>query len=240
MEDYNKIWREVYGDIQRHGPVHRHMRKLFLKLLSQLKYETAIDVGCGNGDNLLLLSHNKKLKRLVGIDISEEAIRYASERIYAEYKVLDIQKEFINEKFDIVFCSFLLEHVEDDDSALINLTNMCDKYLFISTIQGDYDAYKAWESKMGHVRNYQVGELEEKLKQRGFRILKKIEWGFPFYSPIVRRLQMLNPNVGFGKYDIKTKVIASMLNVVYYLNSSSRGDILIILAEKVMPFQKKE
>lgn len=232
MEDYNKIWREVYGDIQRHGPVHRHMRKLFYKLLSQLKYETVVDVGCGNGGNLLLLSHNKNLKRLVGTDISEEAIRYASERIHAEYKVLDIQKGSIAESFDLVFCSFLLEHVEDDDSTLTNLTNMCGKYLIVSTIQGDYEAYKEWELKMGHVRNYQVGELEKKLKQRGFRILKKIEWGFPFYSPIVRKLQLLNPNVGVGKYDMKTKVIASILNLLYYLNLSSRGDILVILAVK--------
>lgn len=230
MEDYNKIWREVYGDIQRHGPVHRHMRKLFLKLLSQFKYETAVDVGCGNGDNLFLLSHNKNLKRLVGTDISEEAIKYASERIHAEYKVLDIQKGFIAESFDLVFCSFLLEHVEDDDSTLTNLTNMCGKYLIVSTIQGDYEAYKEWELKMGHVRNYQIGELEKKLKQRGFRILKKIAWGFPFYSPVVRKLQLLNPNVGVGKYDTKTKIIAEILFLLYYLNSSSKGDVLVIHA----------
>jgi len=232
MEDYNKIWREVYGDLQKHGPVHRHMRMLFLKLLSQLRYESVVDVGCGSGDNLLILSHNKKLKRLVGIDISEEAIKNAFKKIHAEYKVLDIQKEFIYEKFDMVFCSFLIEHVEDDDSTLTNLANMCRKYLFISTIQGDYDAYKEWEEKMGHVRNYRVGELEEKLKQRGFRILKRIQWGFPFYSPIVRKLQLLNPNVGVGKYDMKTKAIASILNLLYYLNSSSKGDVLVILAVK--------
>lgn len=232
MEDYDKIWREVYGDIQKHGPVHRHMQKLFLKLLSQLKYETVVDVGCGNGDNLIILSHNKKLKRLVGIDISEEAIKNAFKKIHAEYKIVDIQKEFINEKFDMVFCSFLIEHVEDDDSTLTNLANMCRKYLFISTIQGDYDSYKEWEEKMGHIRNYRVGELEEKLKQRGFRILERIQWGFPFYSPIVRKLQLLNPNVGVGKYDMKTKVIASILNLLYYLNLSSRGDVLVILAVK--------
>jgi 2-polyprenyl-3-methyl-5-hydroxy-6-metoxy-1,4-benzoquinol methylase len=232
MEDYDKIWREVYGDIQKHGPVHKHMRKLFFKLLSQLKYETVVDVGCGNGDNLIILSHNKKLKRLVGIDISEEAIKDAFKKIHAEYKIVDIQKEFIDEKFDMVFCSFLLEHVEDDDSTLTNLANMCRKYLLISTIQGNYEAYKEWEEKMGHVRNYRVGELEEKLQKRGFRILERIQWGFPFYSPIVRKLQLLNPNVGVGKYDMKTKAIASILNLLYYLNLFSRGDILVILAVK--------
>jgi SAM-dependent methyltransferase len=206
------------------------MRRLFLKLLSQISYETAIDVGCGNGDNLLLLSHNKKLKRLGGTDISEEAIRYSSKRIHAEYKVLDIQKGSIAESFDLVFCSFLLEHVEDDDSTLTNLTNMCGKYFIVSTIQGDYEKYKEWELKMGHVRNYQVGELEKKLKHYGFRILKKIEWGFPFYSPIVRKLQLLNPNMGAGKYDTKTKIIASILNLLYYLNSFSKGDVLVIHA----------
>jgi 2-polyprenyl-3-methyl-5-hydroxy-6-metoxy-1,4-benzoquinol methylase len=232
MEDYNVIWREVYGDIQKYGPVHRHMRKLFLKLLSQLSYETVVDVGCGGGGNLLLLNFNRDLKRVIGIDISEEAIKDASQKLPAEYRVLDIQKIFIHEKFDMVFCSFLLEHVEDDDTTITNLSNMCDKYLFVSTIQGDYEKYKEWEKKMGHVRNYHPGELEDKLKKRGFRILKRIQWGFPFYSPIVRKLQLLNPKVGTGKYDTKTKIIASVLNLLYYLNSSSRGDILVILAVK--------
>lgn len=232
MEDYNKIWREVYGDIQRYGPVHRHMRRLFGGLLSQLNYETAIDVGCGSGDNLMLIGYNKNLKRLVGTDISEEAIKHASKKVSAEYKILDIQKEYISENFDLVFCSFLLEHVADDDSTLTNLTNMCSKYLIVSTIQGDYELYKEWELKMGHVRNYRLGELEEKLKQRGLNILKRIQWGFPFYSPIVRKLQVLNPNMGAGKYDTKTKLIASLLNLFYHLNSFSRGDVLVILAEK--------
>jgi len=232
MADYNKIWREVYGDLQKYGPVHRHMRRLFLKLLSPLKYDTAVDVGCGNGDNLLLLSHNKKLKRLIGSDISEEAIRYASKKINAEYKVLDIQKGIIDEKFDMVFCSFLLEHVEDDNSTLINLKKMCGKYLFISTIQGNYEAYKEWELKMGHLRNYNVGELEKKINDIGFKIIKKIEWGFPFYSPVVRKLQILSPNVGIGKYDTKTKIISSILNLLYFFNSFSKGDILIIIAER--------
>ncbi|GBD99330.1 bifunctional 3-demethylubiquinone-9 3-methyltransferase/ 2-octaprenyl-6-hydroxy phenol methylase [bacterium BMS3Abin07] len=232
MVNYNKIWREIYGDIQKHGPVHRHMRKLFIRLLSGLNYETAIDVGCGGGDNLIVLSCNKNLKRLMGVDISEEALKSASMKVDTGYRVLDIQSDYIEEKFDMVFCSFLLEHVDDDETALTNLSNMCSKYLLLSTIQGDYERYKPWEDKVGHVRNYRNSELDEKIIRHGFRILKKIEWGFPFYSPIVRRLQLLNPDIGVGRYDTKTKIIAEILNLLYYFNLSSKGDILVILAGK--------
>jgi SAM-dependent methyltransferase len=232
MEDYDRIWREVYGDIQKYGPVHRHMRRILLKLLAPLKYETVVDVGCGNGNTLLTLTRNKTLKRIVGTDISEEAMKIASERIPAEYRILDIEKGSLGETYDMVSCSLLMEHVHDDDAAVANLSRMCGKYLLLSTIQGDYDRYRAWEEKMGHVRNYRRGELQEKVEKNGLRILKKIEWGFPFYSPIARRLQNLNPDFGTGKYDAKTKLIASVTGLLYYLNSSSRGDILILLAEK--------
>ena len=123
-----------------------------------------------------------------------------------------------------------MEHIKDDDAALINLSNMCDKYLFISTIQGNYEKYKAWEEKVGHVRNYRNGELEQKLMNNGFSILKRIQWGFPFYSPLVRKLQLLNPDAGTGEYSAATRLIASILNIICILNSSSKGDILVLVA----------
>ena len=38
---------------------------------------------------------------------------------------------------------------------------MTGKYLCVATIAGNYERYKAWDERVGHVRNYRVGELAE-------------------------------------------------------------------------------
>ena len=54
-DDYDAIWRDVYGDMQDVGPTHRHLRRLLAAMLRPLAYRTAIDVGCGAGHNFSLL-----------------------------------------------------------------------------------------------------------------------------------------------------------------------------------------
>ena len=84
---------------------------------------------------------------------------------------------------------------------------------------------------MGHVRNYLPGELEAKLSKTGFTIRECIKWGFPFYSPLTRLVQNINPKAGVGGYGTILKITTAVLYWLYFFNSSKRGDILIILAE---------
>jgi len=36
--DYDQIWRDVYGDMQDHGPTHKHLARLIRKELAGLDY----------------------------------------------------------------------------------------------------------------------------------------------------------------------------------------------------------
>lgn len=229
--DYNEIWKSVYGDIQEIGPTHRHIRRLCRKLLESLDYESILDVGCGPGDNIPLLCGKKNIKLLAGIDISNQILDVTRQRYTnSEFFALDIEKQHLNTKYDLVSCSLVMEHVVDDVSVLKNLYAMTGKYLLIVTVQGDYEKFIKWEKLMGHVRNYNEGELVAKLERVGFKIIKKIEWGYPFYSPLGRMFQNLDPKQGTGKINSITKLIANVLYLLYFLNSSHRGDMIIILA----------
>lgn len=227
--DYDDAWRDVYGDIQRHGPGHHHMRRILGRILAGIEYETVLDVGCGPGHNVPLLTKEGKIPRVDGMDVSEEALRYARSCAKGSFVHGDIQKESREGQWDLVFCSLLLEHVVDDVAAVRNLRKMTGHWLLVSSIMGDFEKYRAWELTQGHVRNYRAGELEAKLVAEGFEIVKVIRWGFPFYSPIVRSLQNLS-SVGIGKYGLLTRILARVLTWVYYLNSQHRGDVIFILA----------
>jgi SAM-dependent methyltransferase len=225
---YDDVWNDVYGDMQDVGPTHRHMRRLLERLLDGIDYESAVEVGCGAGHNFPLLRAGGAT-RLTGLDISEEALRRAAERDPgAELQRLDVQEESPGGSWDLVFSSLVLEHLPDDAAALSHMRAMAGRWLLVTTIAGDYERYRPWEEQMGHVRNYRRGELEDKLRAAGFVPERVIYWGFPFYSPIARRLQ--NGMRSEPSYGLASKAVAATLYGAYFLNSSRRGDLLIALA----------
>lgn len=225
---YDAMWREVYGDMQDVGPTHRHMRRLLRGLLAELDYETALDVGCGAGHNVPLLAGGRRLRRLVGVDVADEPLRRARARGEGEFLRLDVESAALDERFDLVFTSLLLEHLPDDAGALRNLRAMAARHLVATTIAGDFERFRRYDEQVGHVRNYRRGELEEKLAGAGFHVRRAIYWGFPFYSPLARLA--LNRTTASSHYGWGTRAAAAAMYALFFLNSSRRGDLLIVHA----------
>lgn len=229
IPDYDKLWDEVYGDIQDLGPVHRHMKRLVEGILAPLDYSSVLDVGVGFGHNLPILTKGRSISRLAGIDFSERALEHVRQRWQGEFSNVNVETDRLDSTFDMVCCSLVMEHVIDDAAVLSNLRAMTGRYLLIVTIGGNFERYRSWETQMGHVRNYQVGELERKLEGAGFSVKKMIYWGFPFYNPFARTLQ--NHMKATNEFNDSKKYIAKALYWLYALNSKRRGDLLIALAE---------
>lgn len=228
--DYDRMWEDVYGDIQEHGPGHHHLTRIVRRILSEIEYDSVLDVGCGLGHNHRLLTKGGQVARFDGIDVSEKALEWARAHAKGHFRQCDIQRECPEGTWELVSCSLVLEHLADDDAAIRNLRKVAGHYLLITSIAGDSERYRAWEETQGHVRNYRVGQLEQKLCAEGFQIQKVIYWGFPFYSPIARTLQTFS-KVGVGEFGIVARIIAGLLTGIYYLNSHRRGDVVIVLAE---------
>lgn len=230
--EYDEMWKYVYGSIEEIGPTHLHIRRLCRRLLMSLDFESVLDVGCGPGHNIPLLCEGRSVKRLAGVDISKEILDVAMQRYKNwSFHYLDIEKGHLDDQYDLVFCSLVLEHLIDDAAALRNLHAMTGKYLLLVTIQGNYERYARNEKLLGHLRNYRQGELVTRIKQENFRIIEKIEWGFPFYSPIGRLLCNLSPKRSIGKSSFVIRFIANVLYLLCFLNSSRKGDIIIVLVE---------
>ncbi len=228
MTDYDVIWDEVYGDLQDIGPTHRHMIRIMRRLLAPLRYDSVLDVGVGFGHNLPVLTEGRRLSKTAGIDVSERALEHVRAGWSGEFHRLDVTADRLADAFELVCCALVMEHLEDDEAALRNMRAMCSRYLLIVTIGGAYDRYRPWEEQMGHVRNYQPGELERKLSAAGFDVLRMVRWGFPLYSPIVRLLQ--NRMRATHELSPSSRLIARILYPLFYLNSSRKGDLLIALS----------
>lgn len=230
VAEYDMGWENKWDDMKIYGPFSRHLRRLILDLIRPLEFKSVLDAGCGQGALLAEIQSEFPHIRPYGIDLSGSAIALARSRVYGgEFRTLDLATEFLENKFDLVICSEVLEHIQDDVAAIRHLAAMTRKYLVVTAPHG---RMRPSEVVMGHVRNYARGELARKLAQSGLRVTRTVEWGFPFYSPLYRDfLDRIGNRGTSGKYGVMRKMIAQGLYALFALNSTQRGDEVLMLAE---------
>lgn len=227
---YDELWRKTWGDMQRFGPVHRHILEDMVRTVTSLDVKSVLDAGCGSGENLAALARLARYE-LAGVDISEEALKLASQRVPSARLIqLDVQREALPERFDLVMSIQVVEHLLDDVAAFRNIASMANNYVFISTIQG---RMRPSEISIGHVRNYLEVELRRKIESAGLEVLEVRGWGFPFYSPIYRSLaEWLPGGPPAGSVGPLGRIAARTLYNLYRLNRSGKGDVITALARR--------
>lgn len=107
---------------------HKHNRYYYEDIKSFLRFNIeagakVLEVGCGTGELLDAVKPNLG----VGLDISSEAVKLASERYPGlEFKIADIDKEInLAEKFDYIILSDLVGYLEDIQTSFSNLRGVC-------------------------------------------------------------------------------------------------------------------
>ena len=166
---------------------------------------------------------------LTGTDVSAEALALAGGRTSGVRLLpLDIERESIQARFDLVISIQVVEHVVDDVAALRNMASMAAKYVFTSTMAG---RMRRSEPAIGHVRNYSKIELRRKLELAGLDVLWLRGWGFPWYSPLYRTAaEWLPGGPPSGQLTRGTRAAAAALHGLYRLNVPGRGDVISALA----------
>jgi predicted TPR repeat methyltransferase len=228
--DYDAGWDERWDDMKKYGPMSRHVRRVIRKLIRPLSFHTVCDVGCGQGSLLLeLMSEHPHIKPH-GTDISAAAVELARRKVpQGAFDILDLEQQYSGPAFDLVICSEVLEHVEDDVTAIRNLRKMTGGYIVVTTVQGRMRSFEAGE--VGHVRNYAYGELERKLEAGGFEVMRSVDWGFPFYSPLYRNALELTGSKGTtGEFGPGRRLVATAMYYLFHLNLPVWGDEIFVLA----------
>lgn len=93
--------------------------------------QTILDVGCGNGFFLNSIKGDPKYKRLVGLDLSDEALKHVKTQ---KVKGNIANLPFRNKSFDLVTCLEVLEHIPEKffQKALQELQRVSKKYIIVT------------------------------------------------------------------------------------------------------------
>lgn len=180
---------EVEAAVENHHWWFWGRRKLFTGILNNtIKSKLTakvLDIGTSTGTNLRLF-RDMGFTNVGGLDASSEAVRYCREKNLGEVTLGDICKiPFQDESYDLVFATDVIEHVDDDVSALKEVYRIlkpggyalvtAPAFLCLWGLQDDVSLHK---------RRYRLNELKQKCRQANFDILSGYYFNYFLFFPI--------------------------------------------------------
>ena len=169
--------------IDENHPIDLASRELCIKLLK--KYDLSekkiiLEIGCSSG-NLIKNIIDLKKYYYIGSDAIKNHIHKLSKKYEnIPFIIFDLLKNpFQTGIFDVVIMLNVLEHIKDDDKALIEVNKILNNQgiLIIEVPSGKF-LYDEYDRKLLHYRRYNMREIEKKLIKAGFKIEKKTHLGF--------------------------------------------------------------
>lgn len=93
--------------------------KALRSVLSEIKFDSCLEIGCGTGKNTEWLV--TRARQITAVDLSNEMLAIAKEKItsvHVHFLQANILHDwnFISSKYDLVCFSLVLEHIEDLDA----------------------------------------------------------------------------------------------------------------------------
>lgn len=159
-------------------------------LIAKLPANCALDVACGTGQLLEMLTRHPDEPELVGIDRVPAMLEVAKQRIGHRAMLIEAPAEDLpleKASFQLVTSTNALHYFPDADAALHEMRRVIDPSgnLVITDWCRDFAAMKLlnrtlpW-TRHAHTHTFSLSELEQKLARAGFRIIgssrKKINW----------------------------------------------------------------
>lgn len=142
-----------------------------------------LDVGCGTGANIKMLSQFGDAE---GVDVSDDALEFCRKKGLKVEKGTAEELPFADESFDLTTALDVIEHLDDDIAGL--------KEMFRVTKKGGYSLIFVpafmwlWgvQDDISHHRiRYTKRQIVDRLKAAGYEIERATYANFTFFAPIL-------------------------------------------------------
>lgn len=149
-----------------------------------LNAKDVLDLGCGTGTMCFYAA--SKDKKVLGIDISKNAITLAklnSKKFELSKKIRfingDISKLNIKEKFDLIICTEVLEHVKNESEVLHKIHKLLKPSGIIISSSPSVNApllklglLSTFDKEVGHLRRYSGEKYKLLFEKNGYHVIE--------------------------------------------------------------------
>ncbi len=172
----------------------RVLKMLLLKYTKHNKNTTFLEIGCGTGAFIEELLSEKGL-RILASEIYLKGLQYAKKKMpHVEFIQFDVTQGIIPERFDVIGSFDVLEHIEEDSTAIANIYKMLNQGgYFIATVPQYMFLWSKIDNIVKHKRRYSKNELLSKLQQQGFVIEYSTSFLFILF-PLMLIVRLLDRN----------------------------------------------
>ena len=186
---FDKIAKDYDAGKQKYSYYYESLKKLLGFLIPQDK--KVCEIGSGTGDLLVSL----KPKNGYGMDISSQMIKKARIK-YGSKKNLIFSTLWPKEKYDYIFMSDVVEHLEKPEETFRNIFKLMKKEsVFINTMANPiwepflmFWEKMGWKMKEGPHKRVEYKELKNMLEKSGMKVVKHDHTLLmPIYIPAVSK-----------------------------------------------------
>lgn len=211
------------------------------------RYAEILDAGAGTGTFSFELARMFPEARVLGVDLlpaeveAAESIRRRAGMENVRFERADIVDFGLKDRFDLAVCVDILEHIEDDRSALRSLfASLRPGGLLVLHVPALYRRYPIWRKSLNfdvatHVRaGYEPEEILEKVAEAGFS-LRDSGFTYGFFETLANNLSYM---ITHARMEHKTLYAFAfpLLNALSLLGRCARpkklGAGVYVVAEK--------
>lgn len=253
---YDEMWRS-YAHLDAVSPAAFHRRRMVVRLAARAARGASaiLDVGCGQGELLKELSAALPSASVSGADLSEQSIADSREK-NPDYDlfVMDLTDGDFEQKYrerlgryDLVVCSEVIEHIEDDGLAVRRLRSLLSPggHLILTVPGGRMSRF---DKVIGHYRHYRPRDLERLMRTNRLETQRVLAWGFPFHNVYRTAVRIASkatipgsdkPKPDEGKSGVVSSVLGQAYTVfgkalkpLFYFNLSHWGEQMMVVARR--------
>ena len=150
---------------------------------SQIEDRKILDIGCGTGANLEMLS---QFGTAEGVDVSDDALEFCRKKNLKVSKGLAETLPYPDETFDITTALDVVEHLDDDIAGLREMHRVTKNgghalifvpaFMWLWGVQDDIS---------NHRIRYTKKQIVDRLTQAGFTVERATYANFTFFAPIL-------------------------------------------------------
>jgi len=130
-----------------------------------------LEVGCGTGNVLRVLSKACPDGKVVGLELSFDGLRHAQSRSAGFLVQGDVRNCPFGKPFDLVGLFDVLEHVPEDRETLASLWNaLAPGGRLLLTVPAHQFLWSYFDEAAHHCRRYSAQDIRQKLTDAGFQV----------------------------------------------------------------------